>query len=368
MINQILALTKKYLEIWENTSSNIDSLPVYDRKCQKVNEKNYENIFLEFNNILSKKNNYILFRIKFQKLKRKIYKSNDYKHIPLKKIDINTQRFINYSKIYNKTLTNLEVFQASRNAIVMFFNQNLFDLKIDLTPSIKAYSLLYPYTDNFLDDPLISDYEKKAFYENLNNLLRFGEYTCHNVTEKNIKTLVSLIEKEFPRKYFSQVYDSLYAISFFQKEAMNLNLNNDHLLFHSMNKGSASLLAGGYLLEGDLDCFKKEFLFQYGFILQLLDDLQDISLDLTSGNVTFINSHIYDDFDIIIYKLFNLIYDLKKYNLNNIDFLVDSLIFILIDALNDLPFKVSALLLENVQLHSKLSPLFISNTKKILFS
>jgi hypothetical protein len=38
--------------------------------------------------------------------------------------------------------------------------QIFWGLPLEMTPSVYAYSMLYPYTDNFLDNPEVNSEEK----------------------------------------------------------------------------------------------------------------------------------------------------------------------------------------------------------------
>ncbi|MBN2851525.1 MAG: hypothetical protein JXQ23_02180, partial [Clostridia bacterium] len=49
-----------------------------------------------------------------------------------------------------------EIFQALRNIWVMVALQIYMDVDVTLTDAMSAYSMLYPLTDNYLDNPSIS--------------------------------------------------------------------------------------------------------------------------------------------------------------------------------------------------------------------
>jgi hypothetical protein len=62
-----------------------------------------------------------------------------------------TDEFINEAYEFDPSLTEEAVYQASRNVMIMNTFQMHLGIKVALTPSIFSYSLLYPYTDNYLD-------------------------------------------------------------------------------------------------------------------------------------------------------------------------------------------------------------------------
>ena len=69
-----------------------------------------------------------------------------------------------------------DVLQASRNAWTACGLQMLFGREMRLTPSIFAYSMLYPYSDNYLDDPAIAGAEKRGFSARFGQRLEVRKY------------------------------------------------------------------------------------------------------------------------------------------------------------------------------------------------
>src|ERR1035441_385867 len=67
-----------------------------------------------------------------------------------------------WTRSFDPTLSMEDTIQAARNAWIACGMQALLGRPMELTPSILAYSLLYPYSDNYLDDPLISTDRKST--------------------------------------------------------------------------------------------------------------------------------------------------------------------------------------------------------------
>ena len=67
-----------------------------------------------------------------------------------------------------------------------------------LTPSIFAYSMLYPYTDNYLDDPSTSLAAKLEFSGRFRQRLEGYAIAALNEQEATIWRLVEIIEEEYP--------------------------------------------------------------------------------------------------------------------------------------------------------------------------
>jgi hypothetical protein len=58
-----------------------------------------------------------------------------------------------WARSFDAELSMADTIQASRNAWICCGLQALLGRPMELTPSILAYSLLYPYSDNYLDQP-----------------------------------------------------------------------------------------------------------------------------------------------------------------------------------------------------------------------
>jgi hypothetical protein len=199
-----------------------------------------------------------------------------------------SRQFIQQARLFDSQLTFDEIFQACRNVWVMTGLQLVLGLPVRLTHSIFAYSLLYPYTDNLIDDPNISKQNKAIFSENFRARLCGESPKPRNHAERAIYRLVGMIEKEFPRNDYPDVYESLLAIHDAQTKSMQLLasssiLTHDETLEICIAKGGTSIVADGYLVAGHLTRDQEFFLYGYGAYLQLLDDLQDAMEDRAAG-------------------------------------------------------------------------------------
>jgi hypothetical protein len=199
--------------------------------------------------------------------------------------------FARWAGRFDPGVSGSSVFQAMRNAWAMNGLQALLGLPVELTPAVFAYSMLYPYTDNYLDDPAISRDEKVAFNNRLASRLS-GESTApRNEHEGKVYELVGMIEGQYPRSEYPQVFESLLAIHRAQEKSVLL-LRSDaapyeiDVLDISLEKGGTSVLADGYLVAGSLSQSQTEFMFGYGAFLQLGDDLQDVNCDRGDGLLT----------------------------------------------------------------------------------
>jgi hypothetical protein len=161
----------------------------------------------------------------------------------------------------------------------------------ELTSSIFAYSMLYPYTDNYLDDPSTTQATKQRFNGLLGRRLAGETVKPGNWYEKRIFELICLIEAEKGRQTKPSVYESLQAIHRAQAKSVDLtttqSFNFDDVLKTSIEKGGASVLADAYLVaDNELTPKQVKLFFGLGAFLQLVDDLQDLKDDLKSGNIS----------------------------------------------------------------------------------
>lgn len=187
------------------------------------------------------------------------------------------------------TLGQEEIFQALRNVWIMNSLQLGWSLPLAVTPPVYAYSLLYPYTDNFLDDPAVDPAAKHRFNQVLTLALKGAPVHPTNAQEGKIRSLLAMIEGHYPRADAPQVWQSLLLIQKGQVESLRQGespLSAEDLLTLSFLKGGASVLADGFLVKGTLTAEEQSFAFSYGAFLQLLDDLQDMVEDRASGHQT----------------------------------------------------------------------------------
>ena len=201
------------------------------------------------------------------------------------------RQFAQMARQFDPAIGDADIFQASRNVISMNFMQVLLGLPVEMTPAIFAYSMLYPYTDNYLDDPAISGAVKRSFNERFYRRIAGELIRPANAHEQIICDLIEMIEGQFQRRRYPQVYDSLLAIHIAQSNSLNLLRTNASpyevdVLGICFEKGGTSVLADGYLVNGELDEVQREFMFYYGTFTQLLDDLEDTRQDLNEGRMT----------------------------------------------------------------------------------
>ncbi|MGD0786366.1 MAG: hypothetical protein ABR898_00180 [Terracidiphilus sp.] len=221
---------------------------------------------------------------------------------------------------FDRTLSMDDIIQACRNAWTACGLQALLGQPMELTPPIFAYSLLYPYSDNCLDDPELSGVEKLRFSDRFRQRLSgLGPSAC-NAREAAVWAMVQTIEAQYPRPAYPQVYDCLLAIHRAQEESMaqlgnggrwdnspDRHLDDSELERISCAKGGTSVLANACLVLPWLSPEESQFAIDWGVLLQLGDDLQDLREDLRRGSVTlFTRAAAHGEFlDSLVLQLLN---------------------------------------------------------------
>jgi hypothetical protein len=239
--------------------------------------------------------------------------------------------FANRAKEFDTNLSNEGIFQALRNIWITNSIQASFGMPVRVNASAFAYSLLYTYTDNFLDDRTVSHAEKEKFGFAFGRRLAGFDADSDTQLFSKVSELVRLIEEEYPRDSFPEVYASLLAIHHAQQSSLQQRTDtSSDILRLTVQKGGSSVLADGYLVKGKLSSIEQEFCFGYGVFLQLIDDLQDIEEDLTGASETLFTRAVHegtpDDITMqlaaYVHRILNLATSMTKSRLDGLNELI----------------------------------------------
>jgi hypothetical protein len=205
-------------------------------------------------------------------------------------IPIGTQ-FAQWARRFDPALPMADVVQACRNAWTVCGIQPLVGDGMQMTPAIIGYSLLYPYSDNFLDSEKIARQRKLEFSARFRDRLCGLPVAPRDGHESAVWAMVRLIELQYPRWQFPRVYECLLAIHQAQEDSIaqqkrSGSLTEAETLQLSCAKGGTSVLADACLCHGFLSEDEASFAFNWGVLLQLGDDLQDVQEDLKQGSAT----------------------------------------------------------------------------------
>ena len=202
-----------------------------------------------------------------------------------------SEEFVRKARLFDPGLSGEDIYQAGRNAWTAHGLQWLWGMPVQVTPSIFAYSLLYPYSDNYLDDPNTLVAAKFAFNERFRQRLAGNPILPANAHEKVIFDLVAMIEKQYSRSAHPAVFESLLDIHHAQSLSLNLLRRvaapgEVDVLGLSFYKGGMSVLADGYLVSGSLNEAQRQYTYGHGIFAQLLDDMEDLEQDSQAGRLT----------------------------------------------------------------------------------
>ena len=316
-------LSVYYRNLWWNLSFdfNID-MDIYSEREKKKKEK-------EFDTLIDKIIKYIE-SFPQDTRKRKLWRDKGYKYLEkiistegifeLGIIDKEmkdkfikaTKEFISASKKFDKNLSYEDIGQAMRNLWIINMLQQALGEEIKFTNGIFGYSMLYPYTDNYLDSIEVNKDKKIEFNNRFTKRLGGEKIIANNYHEEQVYNLVKLIEDEFDREKSPEVYRSLNLIhngqinSLRQQEYNSIPYEKD-ILGISIEKGGASVIVDGNLIRGEMTKSEEMFSWGYGFLLQLGDDLQDIKDDLKNNHTTIMSQLAGKYYlDAIVNKLINL--------------------------------------------------------------
>jgi len=196
-----------------------------------------------------------------------------------------------WARGFDPDLSMAGIIQAARNAWTACGLQPLLGVPLALTPSILGYSLLYPYSDNFLDDEDVSGDAKLRFSRRFRRQLLGEKLPAEDHRERRVWALIALVETQYPRTRYSNVFECLLAIHQAQERSIG-QVHGRHccsdaeLLRVSCAKGGSSVLADACLAYGSLTKQEGRFASEWGVLLQLGDDLQDVREDLGRGSMT----------------------------------------------------------------------------------
>ncbi len=182
-----------------------------------------------------------------------------------------------------------DIGQAIRNYIVYTMFKKLHHINTEFNMAAFGYSMLYPFTDNYIDNKNHSDEMKTEYNQLIRDKLAGKKVFPKMPHQKKTCELLQLIEDEYPRDHSGNVYHLLLMmldaqeISILQQNSAS-PLDPSQRLDISIYKGGLSVLMDRCWVKKDLTREDLIFYLGFGFFLQLADDLQDIREDNCFGH------------------------------------------------------------------------------------
>lgn len=200
-----------------------------------------------------------------------------------------TKHFTDRVRAFDETLTPAQIWQALRNYFIYAMIVDMQGKEQNAGNPILAYSLLYPYTDNYIDDDQIAKPEKERYNQMIALKLKGEAVVPQSALEEKTCRLLDMILTAYENPAKKKIAETLLQLL----EAQNCSIGQqkagvtrEQILKISMWKGSTSVLADYLFATTEWTDYEESFYLKFGFLLQLVDDLQDIEEDQKSGSHT----------------------------------------------------------------------------------
>ena len=251
---------------WNNSSVELfENIETYSKDSQKKREKELDKLLNTISVHLERYPSDAVLRKMWVKkgevfLQKTLEKENIFKLEKMgvedrkKFLDI-TKQFIRDARKFDDDLPIGDIMQAMRNVWISNALQLLFGKEVYYSKANFAYSMLYPYTDNYLDNTNIDKNDKILFNNWLEKRLLGEHIKSKDYHESKVSKMIDYIESVYPREKFTEVYESLLLIFKSQVNSLKQHGKENHLckedlLSISIEKGGSSVLVDGYLISG----------------------------------------------------------------------------------------------------------------------
>lgn len=202
-----------------------------------------------------------------------------------------TKEFVRQTRRFDSEISLENIWQALRNYFIYAVIADLQGQPQKCKEDIFSYSLLYPYTDNYIDEKEYSEEEKKAYNEMIQDVLCDRPVMVEKgIPEKTCRLLEQLLsgyEGEKRKEIQNLLLLMLEAQSnSIRQQSGKEKLSEEAILRISVYKGSISVLIDYFFTVPRMKKEEIYFYLKFGFLLQLADDLQDVKEDKKSGSQT----------------------------------------------------------------------------------
>lgn len=200
-----------------------------------------------------------------------------------------TKHFIDKVRDFDETLNQAQIWQTLRNYFIYAMIVEMQGEEQNAKNPILAYSLLYPYTDNYIDDKQVSTQEKERYNRMIASKLMEEVVIPENLLEEKTCCLLDMILNDYEGEKQKRIADTLLQLLKAQNQSIcqqKADVAEERILEISIRKGGTSVLADYLFAASNWLEDEEKFYLKFGFLLQLVDDLQDINEDRESGSHT----------------------------------------------------------------------------------
>ena len=247
------------------------------------------------------------------------------------------KRFIHRAREFDDTLDGGQIWQAMRNYLIYAMIVEMQGGKQNAGNPILAYSLLYPYTDNYIDNARILPEKKENYNRMIEKKLQGKEAVPENLLEEKTCLLLDMIMESYEGEAQKKVAKTLLELLHAQKYSiaqMGNALEEEDVLRISIWKGSTSVLADYLFAAKDWDGNEENFYLKLGFILQLVDDLQDMEEDRKEGSHTLMTmakgKELEERVNRLIWLAWNTVRDFEPKNPGPKEFVLENIVKIIL--------------------------------------
>ena len=297
---------------WNSLSEDFpDFLPIYTDEEKTDNESLLSSLIPNFRNSMIAYHEQPSKEIE-NHIKSKLHDVIDIEHIIHIKEHIskelfsdfeqNLELFLEKTKAFDETLSPENIWQAMRNYLIYCMIVNLQGEKQNCRDTILGYSLLYPYTDNYIDKLHRKATDKNSYNQLIRKTLMGENMIPTNFYEEKTKQLLLLVQNNYSEDFIRKENASFLLLLMLEAQEKSIKqihklgakkLSTDEILHISVYKGGLSVFID-YLFSIDFDfssVTEEEMIFYlcFGLILQLADDLQDIAEDKKNHSQTLMS-------------------------------------------------------------------------------
>lgn len=243
-----------------------------------------------------------------------IYVHNFMNQQTLQLLQDDLMEFLQHVRSFAPELSIDGIGQAIRNYIVYAMFVELHHIDHSFNNACFGYSMLYPFTDNYIDSNEYSDIEKKQYNQIIRDKIQNKEVHPKSTHQQKTCELLQIIESDYSRETNPTIYTLLLMMLEAQENSLlqqskNSILSANERLDISLYKGSISVLIDGYLVKKELTENDLLFYLEFGFFLQLADDLRDIKEDSIKGNQTiFTIDYQFEEQEKIVNKMLHFVH------------------------------------------------------------
>ncbi|MDF2587468.1 MAG: hypothetical protein K0S41_1309 [Anaerocolumna sp.] len=226
--------------------------------------------------------------------------------------------FLKQVRVFAPELSFYDIGQAIRNYIVYIMFKEMNGIKTGFSMSGFSYSMLYPVTDNYIDNKDYTATDKKEYNQIIRDKIAGNKVYPKSIHHKKTCELLQAIEDDYPREKDLTIFHLLQMmleaqVDSLKQQEKEIVLTETERLDISLYKGGVSVLIDRYLINKELTPDDMMFYLGFGFFLQLVDDLQDIKEDSLHGNQTLFTldtsiNHVEE----MVNRLLHFVFDLTE--------------------------------------------------------